>query len=124
MKTTTQHDLKEFFTINWFRSTLLSELGLESDEPLNSIEMSKNGSFNELRIKVAQKWFGEECIGSNEFKKAEIQHNIDVIKNCISRDQTNYDSQTVLQKRKSSIPFSIERQKEKLKKYFDELKAM
>ncbi len=80
--------MEKFFNTHWYRQTLLEELGLPEITG-SSEESNKNGSFEELRRKVAIKWLGEKAVNSKEFKKRELEHQIKVSEFCIKRDSAN-----------------------------------
>lgn len=86
-----------FFTTKWYRDSLLKELGIPDDQKT---------FFNDLRMQVAKKHLGD-FVDTVEFKKLWLQHEIEVIKFCIDRDQKNFNSQTKAQQKRSGLPADI-----------------
>jgi hypothetical protein len=97
-------DINEFFSKNWYRDTLVAELGLpKENHPLGSGVIT----FNELREKVARKHLGNEVVDSLEFKKRWLEHEIKVYEKCIQRDEANYNTQPKRMQKTSVLPRAI-----------------
>lgn len=91
----------EFFSTNWHRSTLLSELGMPDDS--GSYIHGVTPGFEELRNRVAIKHFGEAVVNSVEFQKLWAADMVDMLTRVRYRDLANYSSKTPAQKKKSNL---------------------